>query len=820
MRKLRNNLATYLVEVTRPSHLNANPYLRGFYCSGVRAHVVQEAVAAAAQMPQSEPAGAGATRMFTVEQMRAAASSQGPQVVSRKQAQWCFLAKLFPNVIFQDRSALAGTSNSKRTHLLRRVVFATLSVILLAFLACLTVSWVHNSKLESEVLAAANALPANTVPQGALASAQDLTALDQLRKVVLQLEEYQHNGAPLMYRFGLYHGTDVLDGARRIYFDRFRRLLLNNTQANLHSALNALPATPAAGADYSAAYNPLKAYLITTSNPDKSTPDFLAPVLTQYWENGVVPQTQDQEQLARQQFQFYAAELAQNNPYTIEPDGFTVNHAQSYLANFGGFERIYQQMVAGANKAAPSIDFNRLYAGSSGTVVEPHVVAGAFTNSGSKFMQDAIQHPDKYFSGEVWVLGNQASPSLDRASLTQQLTTRYIADFQTEWRTFLHTAQVVKFHNLADAATKLATLSNSNSPLLELLFTASHNTAVAYPDIKNEFQPTQAMVAPDSPDRLVGQGNQSYINGLVGLQVAVAQVAPDPTAATNPAAMQPIFSASATAHAAASQTAQAFNLDPQAHVDQMVSTLIQEPINSVDEVVHGVGPQQANGGGASLCRSFSTVMAKFPFSPNSTVDASPAEVAQLFQPPSGAMWQFYETTLKPMNLLVQQGSTFAPVVGSPMHVNQDFVQFFNRAAAISADFYPSGGSGGLTFSMHFLPSPGIQNVTFSLDGQQLSGSNGSKQFTWSMASQSAQLTANTLPLAQFSGPWAAFHVMAQGHVVQGGAVEQLAIPLEANNRPIMSNGTPVLVKFELSGSGANLLAPGGLSLRCVSTVAH
>jgi type VI secretion system protein ImpL len=812
MRKLRNNLATYLVEVTRPSHLNANPYLRGFYCTGVRAHVVQEAVAAAAQLPQSDPAGAGATRMFTVEQMRAAASAQSPQMVSRKQAQWCFLPRLFPNVIFQDRSALAGTSNSKRTHLLRRVAFATLSVLLLAFLACLTVSWVHNSKLEGAVLSAANALPPGNVPPGALASPQELATLDQLRKVILQLEGYQHNGTPLMYRFGLYHGADVLDGARRIYFDRFRRLLLTNTQANLHAALNALPATPAAGADYSAAYNPLKAYLITTSNPDKSTPDFLAPVLTQYWANGLVPQSQDQEQLAQQQFQFYAAELPQNNPYTIQPDGYTVTHAQSYLANFGGFERIYQQMLAGANKAAPSIDFNRLYAGSSATVVEPHVVAGAFTSSGSKFMQDAIGHPDRYFNGEVWVLGNQASPSLDSATLTQQLTNRYVADFQSEWRTFLHTAQVVKFHNLQDAATKLSVLSNPSSPLLELLYTASHNTAVAYPDIQKEFQPAQAMVAPDSQDKFIGPGNTSYINGLLGLQAAVAQVAQDPTAASNPAATGPIIAASATAHTDASQTAQAFTLDPQAHVDQMVLTLIQEPINSVDEVVRGVGPQQANAGGASFCRSLSAVMAKFPFSPNATVDASSAEVAQLFQPGSGAMWQFYDSTLKP--LLIQQGSTFVPVVGSPIHVNSDFVQFFNRAAAISADFYPSGAPGSLTFTMHFLPSTDIQNVTFSMDGQQLSGTSGSKQFTWSMASQSAQLTANALPVAQSSGPWAVFHVMAQGHVVQGGAVEQLAIPLEANNRQIG------LVKFELSGPGASLLAPGALNLRCVPTVAH
>ena len=134
LRKLRNNLASYLVEVTRPSHLNANPYLRGFYATGVRAHMVEQMVAAAAQQPQSRPADAGATRMFSAEQMRASAAAQTPQVVSRKQAQWCFLPRLFPNVILEDRSALSGTSDSRRTHLFRRVAFASLSLLLLVLL--------------------------------------------------------------------------------------------------------------------------------------------------------------------------------------------------------------------------------------------------------------------------------------------------------------------------------------------------------------------------------------------------------------------------------------------------------------------------------------------------------------------------------------------------------------------------------------------------------------------------------------------------------------------------------------------------------------
>ena len=820
IRKLRNNLATYLVEVARPSHLNANPYLRGVYCAGVRAHVVQEAVAAAAQLPQSEPAGAGATRMFTVEQMRAAAAAQVPQVVSRKQAQWCFLPKLFPTVIFEDRSALAGTSNSKRTHLLRRVVFASVSVLLLALLVCLTISWANNSRVTSAVITAANALPSTTVPSNQLVSTSSLTALDQLRAVIVELEGFERNGAPLMYRFGLYHGNSVLNLARSIYFDRFRRLLLINTQANLVSALKALPPTPPAGADYTATYNPLRAYLITTTNPDKSTTDFLAPVLTQYWQNGQVLQTQQQLQLAQQQFEFYAAEIARNNPYpdsAIGQDNLAVGQARTYLASFGGFERIYQQILVAANKAAQSVDFNRLYAGSSSTVAESHVVAGAFTRDGFTAVQNAFRHPN--FSGEVWVLGDQAPPTLDQASLTQQLNARYEGDFQNEWRTYLHSAQVIKYRNLADAAAKLQVISNPSSPLLELFYVASHNTEVADANISKEFQPAQIFVAPDSPDRLMGPGNTSYINGLLGLQAAVAQVAQDPTAATNPAAVTPIISASASAHTAASQAAQAFTLDPQGHVDQMILNLMQEPINSVDEVVRGVGPQQANAGGANFCHTFSTVMAKFPFSPNATVEASPTEVQQLFAPGTGTLWQFYDSMLKP--LLIQQGSTYVPVVGSPMHVNQDFVQFFNHAAAESAALYPPGSANGITFTMHVLPSNGIQTVTFSIDSQQLTGTNSSRQFTWSVStSQSAQLTANSLPLAQYSGPWAVFHVMAEGHIVQGGTAPQLAIPLEVNNRPIIENGSPVLVKFELSGPGASLLVPGGLGLRCVSTVAH
>jgi type VI secretion system protein ImpL len=422
------------------------------------------------------------------------------------------------------------------------------------------------------------------------------------------------------------------------------------------------------------------------------------------------------------------------------------------------------------------------------------------------------------------VLGNQAPPSLDRAALTQQLTSLYAADFANEWRTFLHSAQVLRYSSLNDASAKLQLLSNPNSPLLALFFTVSDNTAAANPDIAKEFQPTQALVAPGNPDKFVGQGNQTYMNGLIGLQAAVAQVAQAPPSPnpSDPTVVAPIVQASTQAHTAATQTAQAFNLDPQAHVDQTVLQLLQDPINSVDAVVRGRGAAQANGGGAGFCSAFNQLTTKFPFNPNATLEANPSDLTTLLQPGSGALWQFYDASLK--QLIVQQGTTYVAAPNAPVKVNPDFLRFFNRVAQLSNGLY-GAGSQGLPFTVHIIHSAGIQSVTFQVDMQSVSGSDVSRQFTWSPStSHSAELTANygsnSLPL-QFSGPWSVFHLLAKGKPVSSGATDRLDYPLEISNTPIMVGGNPLVVHIELSGPNASLMVPGGLSgLHCVSTVAH
>ena len=407
---------------------------------------------------------------------------------------------------------------------------------------------------------------------------------------------------------GLYQGDKLAVPARQIYFDRFRGMLLNPTQANFAGYLRGLPVSPAPGADYTAAYNPLKAYLITTSNPEKSQAQFLTPVFLQYWMGSNIKDPA-QQQLARQQIDFYAGELVRQNPYNITPDNAAVAKARTYLSNFGAVPRIYQDMLALADKASPGVDFNRQYPNAASSIIESHLVRGAFTRAGFAFMQAAMQHPERYFQGETWVLGDQAARSLDSAGVSKQLAAMYSAEFLKEWHAFLNDAHFTACGPIKELPNKLNALAGPDSPLLEFFGTASYNTAVPDPQIKAIFQPTQALVDPNSTARFIGPGNTAYVNALLSLSSAVGQFNQNPETSGDM-----LGSAVSTAGIAVQQTAQPFNVDPQMHTEKTVFALLEAPIRCAVPPP----PPPPPGAPGSLC----SLLGKFPFQPLSKAQAN------------------------------------------------------------------------------------------------------------------------------------------------------------------------------------------------------
>ena len=826
--KLRKNLNQYLVELCKPSQLSANPYLRGFYFTGIRARMVERMAAAPAPTEQRAPQDASATQFLNVSMGRSPAANRPASaggMVSSRVPQWTFLPRLLPEIILGDKSALSATRQTAPARLFRRILFGTLAFLFALYLVFLAVSYFHNAALEHRIANAARQLPVISATSNSLPSLSDLRALDEIRQTIVQLDGYRQEGAPWSYRFGLYQGENLAVRARRIYFDRFRPLMLNPAQTNFVAYMRGLPDAPATSSDFSSylnAYNPLKAYLITTSNPDKSQTKFLTPVFLQYW-IGTRQVDADQQQLAQKQIDFYGNELLRQPPYAITPDSVVVEHTRGYLSKFLAETRIYQGMLTDADKTGPSIEFNKQYPGSAAYVLDSHIVRGAFTRSGFGFMQDAIQHPEKYAQGETWVLGQQAGQALNASAVSKDLSAQYSADFLKEWHSFLTDARVVGCGNLHEAPTRLNALAGPGSPLLALFFTVSHNTFVADPVIKATFQPTQALVDPNASDRFIGPGNAPYVTALLQLAGAVDQAAQNPAAATDPMAFASVLQATGAAGIAAQQAAQAFNVDQKMHTESTVLALMQAPIQCAAKLAPSPGAP-ANGAGAKVCGAITPLLGKYPFAANASVPASIAEIDATFAPEAGAIWSVYNTALK--QYLVPQGAQYVPSPAAPQPLNPRFAQYFNRAARISSGLYPVGAkSPSFTFALRFLPGNGVASATLVVDGQRIPAGSATQQFKWTGAeAQKASLVYDSNEVLPFQGTWSLFQLVRTAQVTRTAAGYRLDYPINtattvAGHAITGSSGAVKTASFELSGPGAEILVPEYFSgLQCALPV--
>lgn len=817
LRKLRSSVVDLLVEIGRPSQLGVNPFLRGFFFSGMRARIVEDAPA---QPAYAAPvADAGATRVFSFNTPAAQPmQAPAPQRASRRVPQWVFLPRLFPSVVLADRAALDTSRASTKVNVVKRILIATAAACFLAYLIGLTVSYLNNAALERRLRNAAAAPTFDATPDNP-ASLSSLQSLEQLRLVFLEIAGYHKDGAPLSYRWGLYDDPRLYRTACSAYASHFRPLLLAPTQTAMLARFTALPAAPVPTDEYIATYRPLRAYLITTSNPEKSTTDFLPGVMQDAWAGTrTVPPAE--AELAQSQFQTYAATLpepgscmaALNGP----PQPPAVNQARVYLSHFQGLDQVYASMRAAANRKFKSIRFNETFPGSIRYVVDPYEVEGAFTKAGYAFMQNAMLHPEPYTSGEEWVLGAQTGTGIDPNVLHAQLPVRYQADFLNAWRTYLKTAHVVSAANLAEAKEHLHQLDGASSSLLQLFQLISENTALPNPAFREPFQAPQSVVPPDAKALPV---SSPYMQGLSALENSLSTMLNNPGSETDPAATAPVIAAASAAEGAVNTVRGGFNPpDPTGGMDTTSEHLLLAPITTVQALAKGDIKKKADPGSGTLCASFSPVLSKFPFNPDAKVDAIPADVAKTFAPGSGAIAQWVTANNK---IVMLQGSTYVQTPGAPITVNPAFLRFLNTAQAVSAAFFPAaGGDPQVSFSLTQEATPNLSPATLDVDGTTLASAGLTKQFTWkSSPSSNIRFNFNGGTAPPATGPWALFH-FAYG--VRHPAPNKLEYVVVINGQNATNSANvPLDYKFDVGGPGAPLLNPSYMrNLRCVAKVSQ
>jgi type VI secretion system protein ImpL len=763
--KLQPLAVHFLREVGRPSELEMSPVLRGFYFTGVQAVFVTPVTPEYTPAPQPQMAGVRSATAVLGPLGAASLSAAAPVAPAgaRKVPRWDFLPRIAREVVFGDQAAVRLTSAGARVSFWRRLGFGVAAVVGLFFAIAFMWSYGGNKDLQNSALAATRGIASLAPNPVDIPPLDALRKLDALRTQVDTLSVYEHDGAPAGLGWGLYAGSSLYPEVRNAYFGSFNKLMFANTQAAMLASLRALPETPTPADDYGGTYTLLKAYIITTTHPEKSTPAFLAPALMTRWLAGRSIDSA-RAPLARRQFETYANELRYANPFPATPDIGAVAKARTFLRQFAGSERIYQFMLAEAAKTNPPVQFNKNVSGSSPYVIVSHEVPGAFTKGGAAFMLAAFKTVDKYLSGESWVVGEDAG-GVDKAKLVAELHSRYAADYAAEWRKYLASAQVARYAGVKDAAAKLAVLSGNQSPLLAMFSVASQNTNIPLPEVANIFQPVQLLTPPTVTDKLIGEKNGPYINALLALQSSLDQAAN----AQGPAAEQAVGQATgnaAAARTAAKQIAAGFNIDQQGQVHSIVQNLMEAPIAYAEPMLKSFGSTEINARARSFCSMANRTLAKFPFSPDATQQASLSEVTALLKPGSGSLWRFYEEALAAA--VPRQGNQFVASPGGAVRVSPSFVTFLNRAAIFTdVMFKDNSPEPRLSFTVQPVAAEPFTTVTLTLDGEIVRSSTGgnvaSIMIDWPRTGRDVKLSAGAggaepFAVGPFTGPWALFQL--------------------------------------------------------------
>jgi type VI secretion system protein ImpL len=307
------------------------------------------------------------------------------------------------------------------------------------------------------------------------------------------------------------------------------------------------------------------------------------------------------------------------------------------------------------------------------------------------------------------------------------------------------------------------------------------------------------------------------------------------------------------AKVAARQLAQKFAVDTAAvQVGPPVAALLLAPIDGAETALRtiaatrppsgpkvaatggggggGAPPPPPPGGGApalaailnergrALCAAMTPLLAKFPFNPDATTEASITDVVAMLAPGSGALWAFHQERLEP--LLEKQGAQWVEKQGAPVALSAPFLQFFNRAAAVSAALFGGAPEPRVELTARGVVTPQVSQITLSHGSYvaRFVKDTPPAQLVWpAQSGRDARLIARVgkrdLLVGEATGDWALFRLVSRATKSEGSGT---SVRAEWTNQ--QTAGVPVAVEFVVRG-GYPVLQRGALGgMGCVAQV--
>ena len=491
----RRKLGAFVSALFRPNPFSENPFLRGYYFTSVPAARQQQAQEGDKTMSGAAPPTVGNTY---------------------------FTEKFFRDVVLRDKDLVATFQQQRQKPPILGWLLTLLGATLVfIFLILAAVSLINNQKLlkasedkGSAVLniakADGNINPLSKTPD---AATREVNAIEDLRVLMVELDNYERNGAPVYLGMGMYSGNtiykgnDTSKGLLNIYYNAVGRRYMDPTVKRLEDELRKFAAAPPPTNvnalkqeeedTLSVNYDRLKVYLmLSDKHGDKSNDTDIVNTLKEFWftESKLPANLKDD---AENQLKFYAKQADRIEGSAkfprIQNDMNLVAEVRKKLLAFPPYKRYYKRKVTEISREVETkygemtVDAILQRNSGDGGYLEGLVgVPGAYTVEGFKLMDKAILLSAKELSETDWVMSedkNVAENIADLSKESNKIRDQYFKDYADKWREFVKNVKVKAYrkdnerdNSRVSAKEALASFSSANSAMKVLLKEIDRNT--------------------------------------------------------------------------------------------------------------------------------------------------------------------------------------------------------------------------------------------------------------------------------------------------------------------------------------------------------
>jgi len=429
-----------------------------------------------------------------------------------KEGKSYFLHDVFTGVIFPDQNIAAVTEPELRRRRFQKIiVLAAAAAVAALILIPAVISFFNNRALVKET---------DRITKAAHISQQDwaerpinsVDRLNDLRAHSEMLHNWQLNGEPLTYTWGMYQGEKLDEQVRAEYVSALDEGFLKPTKDLLEEKLRGATGNP-----YLPDYNNLKAYLLLNDKDkhldDPEYFDFEVAQLTQDWAELLLPSAGINERDLKEKLEphvRYYVTLMRDQRMVKETNDGLIEATRTRLRNVGLVGAYYERYVIALRDQRdpvndelvyPAISVNTIFedrrevintGGDAGVIgsakvlnsnggptAQPKEVSGIYTAKAHKVIMKSLKDLAANIDREAWVVPfsreeKNKQETIDRA--IKDVKKRYWNDYETEWEEFFRDLRIREPRNNVESISEYRNLATPDWPYKRLLQSLKDNT--------------------------------------------------------------------------------------------------------------------------------------------------------------------------------------------------------------------------------------------------------------------------------------------------------------------------------------------------------